>query len=513
MDEMSVGIVVEHGAPGGRPRAGDRAPRDLREWLARVEGLGLVKRIAEEVDWDEEMGAITYMSSQETGSPALLFERIRGCPPGFQALWNMIGSSRDRFALAIGEVTGLSVMELIQRCRQGFNRTVPPVEVDGGDAPVNANHMVGDEVDVTIFPAARHWPRDGGRYIGTADAVITRDPDEGWLNVGTYRMMVHDRNHVGLYLSPGKDARLHIERYWSRGEPCEVVAVWGVEPALFIAASQTFPKTMSELDFVGGMKGSPIELVKGRVGSLPYPARAEIVMEGIIPPNSLKMEGPFGEFTGYYGRPEDYAFLVEVKAVHYRDNPLLTHALMADYPANECALLYALARSARVWNDLEKVGVPGIKGVYCHPAASGGFAMTIVSLEQRYAGHAPQALAVAAQCPGGAYFSKWIIAVDDDVDPTDINQVLWAMATRCNPMEDIDILRQTWSTWLDPTQNPPEERPYGSKALINACMEHRYLKTFSKRTKVARSVYERVARRWEALGLPGVPPTLWALEE
>ena len=513
MDEMSVGIVVEHGAPGGRPRAGDRAPRDLREWLARVEGLGLVKRIAEEVDWDEEMGAITYMSSQETGSPALLFERIRGCPPGFQALWNMIGSSRDRFALAIGEVTGLSVMELIQRCRQGFNRTVPPVEVDGGDAPVNANHMVGDEVDVTIFPAARHWPRDGGRYIGTADAVITRDPDEGWLNVGTYRMMVHDRNHVGLYLSPGKDARLHIERYWSRGEPCEVVAVWGVEPALFIAASQTFPKTMSELDFVGGMKGSPIELVKGRVGSLPYPARAEIVMEGIIPPNSLKMEGPFGEFTGYYGRPEDYAFLVEVKAVHYRDNPLLTHALMADYPANECALLYALARSARVWNDLEKVGVPGIKGVYCHPAASGGFAMTIVSLEQRYAGHAPQALAVAAQCPGGAYFSKWIIAVDDDVDPSNINQVLWAMATRCNPMEDIDILRQTWSTWLDPTQNPPEERPYGSKALINACMEHRYLKTFSKRTKVARSVYERVARRWEALGLPGVPPTLWALEE
>jgi len=89
--------------------------------------------------------------------------------------------------------------------------------------------------------------------------------------------------------------------------------------------------------------------------------------------------------------------------------------------------------------------------------------MTGVSLEQRYAGHAPQVLALAAQCPGGAYYSKWIIGVDEDVDPSDINQVLWAMATRCNPVEDIDILRQTWSTWLDPTQNPPEERPYGSK--------------------------------------------------
>src|SRR5438128_11487295 len=143
---------------------------------------------------------------------------------------------------------------------------------------------------------------------------------------------------------------------------------------------------------------------------------------------------------------------------------------MADYPANECAVLYSVARSARIWNDLDKLGVPGIHGVYAHPAAAGGFAMTIVSLEQRYPGHAPQALALVAQCPGGAYFSKWIIAVDDDVNPSNINQVLWAMSTRCNPAEDIDILRQTWSTWLDPTQNPPEERPYGSKALINACM-------------------------------------------
>jgi len=261
------------------------------------------------------------------------------------------------------------------------------------------------------------------------------------------------------------------------------------------------------------MLGRPVEIVKGEATSLYYPARAEIVVEGVIPPNSQKLEGPFGEFTGYYGRPEDYAFLVQVKAVHHRDNPILTQALMADYPANECALLYSVARSARIWNDLDRLGVPGIKGVYAHPAAAGGFAMTIVSLEQRYAGHAPQALALAAQCPGGAYYTKWIIAVDDDVDPSNINQVLWAMSTRCNPAEDIDVLRQTWSTWLDPTQNPPEERPYGSKALINACMEHRYLKQFSRRTKLRRPVYESVAARWQRLGFTGAPPKLWAVED
>lgn len=512
MKEMSVGVSSPQGAPVEVSEQ-EAVICDVRDWIARAEAIDQLQRITREVDWNEEMGAITYMAHQRINAPALLFENIRGCPPGFQALWNPVGSSIDRFAIAVGEPTGLSVLEMIERCKTKFNRTIPPVMVEPSDAPVNAHHMTGEEINVTLFPAARHWAGDGGRYIGTCDAIITRDPDGGWINVGTYRQMVHDENHVGLYLSPGKDARLHIERYWSRNEPCEVVCMWGIHPAVFMVGSQTFPKTTSELDFIGGLTGNPLELVQGQMVDLPYPARAEIAMEGVIYPNAQKLEGPFGEFTGYYGRPEDLAFLVDVKAVHFRPNPILTHALMADYPANECSLLYAIARSARVWNDLDRLGVPGIKGVYCHPAAAGGFAMTIVSLEQRYAGHAPQVLALAAQVPGGAYFAKWIIAVDEDVDPTNINQVIWAMSTRANPVEDIDILRQTWSTWLDPAQNPPEERPYGSKALINACMEHRYISTFSRRTRVRRSVYEQVAANWQQYGFTGEPPQLSMLQD
>ena len=511
MDDMT--IQAPSALRPANPDSDTTAPRDLREWITRVEAIGQIQRIAQEVDHDEEMGAITYMAHQRLNAPAPLFERIKGCPPGFRAIWNLIGSSVDRLAITVGEPTGLGVMELIERCKTKFTRGIPPVVVDGADAPVNANHQFGDDVDIRIFPAARHWAGDGGRYIGTADAILTRHPEEGWLNVGCYRQMIQGPREVGLYLSPGKDARLHIEKYWARNEPCEVVAVWGVDPAMFVAASLGFSKTLSELEFIGGIKGAPVELCKGQAGSVPYPANAEIVVEGVIPPNSMKMEGPFGEFTGYYGRPEDMAFLMEVKAVHYRDEPILTHALMADYPANETSLLYSIARAAKIWNDLDRLGVPGIRGVYCHPAAAGGWGLTVVSLEQRYPGHAPQALALAAQCPGGAYYAKWIIAVDDDVDPSNINQVLWAMATRCNPVEDIDILRQTWSTWLDPTQNPPEERPYGSKALINACMEHRYIKQFSKRTKIRRSVYESVAKRWTELGFTGAPPRLWSLED
>ena len=139
--------------------------------------------------------------------------------------------------------------------------------------------------------------------------------------------------------------------------------------------------------------------------------------------------------------------------------------------------------------------------------------MTVVSVQQKYAGHVPQVLALVGQVTAGAYYAKWIIAVEEDVDVFDINQVLWAMSTRCNPIEDIDIQRNTWSTYLDPTQNPPEIRPYGSKALINACREHIYLDQFAKRTRLTRAVYERVASRWQELGLPGDPPSIEIFED
>jgi 4-hydroxy-3-polyprenylbenzoate decarboxylase len=484
----------------------------LRDFLLRTGEAGELKRITAEVDLEEEMAAIVYMAHREIGAPALLFERVKGYPTG--VLWNMLGSSTKRVAIAMGLPTEVTVKELIQAARARLKRGIPPVVIESDKAPVYRNTLRGDEVDVTLFPAPKHWPLDGGRYIGTADAVITRDPERGHLNVGTYRMMVHDRNHVGLYCSPGKDARLHLEAWWQAGKPCEIAAVWGVDPTTFVVAALTMPKTESEFQYIGGIRGEPVELVKGDVTDLLFPAHAELVIEGAIRPGDYQTEGPFGEFTGYYGRPQGDAFRVEVKAIHFKDNPILTAALMADYwPSNEQALFFSIFRSARIWDDLDRLGIPGIKGVYVHPAAAGGFAMNIVSLEQRYAGHAPQVLALAAQCPSGAYFSKWVVAVDEDVDPTDINQVLWAMATRCNPAEDIDILKNTWSTWLDPTQNPPEERPYGSKALINACKEHRYVDVFSPRSKLRKSMYERVQSRWRELGFSDQPPDISDLEQ
>jgi 4-hydroxy-3-polyprenylbenzoate decarboxylase len=500
-----------------RPAARSRGTpiQDLREWLARVEEIGELVRVTEPVDRDEEMSAVTYLLAKKDRSPAVLFERASGFdrnPIGARLLWNILGPSLRRTAVSLEEPPDTPTVELIRRVKEKFKNRIPPKEVPRAQAPVYENSRQDSEIDLTLLPIPKHWPLDGGYYAGTADAVITRDPDTGYLNVGTYRMMVQGKSEAGLYLSPGKDALLHINRAWQKGQAIQVAAAWGVDPLFMLVGSQRFPNQVSEYEYAGGVKDEPIPVVRGTTTDLLIPANAELVVEGVIGLNSMREEGPFGEFTGYYGKPEARAPLVKITAMHYRSQPILTNALMADYPSCEQSGFFAILRSARIWDDLEKLGVPGICGVYSHPAAAGGFGMTVVSLNQRYAGHAAQVLALAAQVPGGAYFTKWIVAVDEDVDPTDMDQVIWAMATRCNPIDDIDLLRNTWSTALDPSQNPPEKRPYGSKALINACKDHRYLASFSRRSLLRKSVYDKVAARWTELGLPGEVPRVWAYE-
>ena len=363
-----------------------------------------------------------------------------------------------------------------------------------------------------MFPAQRMWPLDGGMYLGTNDAVITKDPESGRVNVGTYRMMIKGPREIGVYTSPGKDAGADRDKWWKMGKPAPIAAAYGIDPLLFLVGATSLPKTESEYEYYSGIKGSPIELFTSDLTGLPLPAHAEIILEGHLYPDETFAEGPFGEFTGYYGRPSGATPYMRVERVRYRNNPTLTCALMADGPSNECGLFWAAVRSAGIWADLQKLGVPGIQGVWSIPEAA-GWGMTVVSIKQMYAGHAPQVMALAAQCTAGAYFGKYVIVVDDDIDPTNVGQVLWAMATRSRPAQSIDILRETWSTFLDPSLNPPEIRPWGSKALINACMDYKHIKIFSPRTKLDKKTYDQVVSRWSELGLSGKPPEITVFED
>jgi UbiD family decarboxylase len=482
--------------------------RDLREWLALVERNHELQRVKKPVSADEELSAIAYMAARSEKAPALLFENISGDTSGARVLANMLGSSKERYALAVGLDPDLSIAEMIAETRGIMSRRIPPKRIPKSQAPVNEVVLRGDDIDLTKFPAPKFWPGDGGRYIGTGDITLTASPDTGRINVGCYRQMLHGPRRVGLYCSPGKHGLLDREAWWRQGKPCEVVVAYGIDPVLFMLAAQVFGAKESEFDVAGGMMGRGIELTDGETGSLPIPAHAEFVIEGTVTEGDVAPEGPLGEFTGYYGRERSPQPVIDVKALHMRKSPILTAALMAKYPSCEIGAYYAIMRSARILDDLERIGVPGVAGAYAHPAAASGWGIVVVSLQQQYAGHAAQVLALAAQCPATAYYTKWIIAVDDDVDPTDFNEVMWALSTRCHPAEDIDILKKTWSTGLDPSQFEMERRPYGSKALIDACKPHRHMKAFPQTTLLRREVYERIAARWAELGFSGPPPRL-----
>jgi UbiD family decarboxylase len=482
--------------------------RDLREWLALIEANGRLLRIDQPVDPEEELAAITFMAARREDAPALLFEALGDAHCDARVLANMLGSSKERYALSVGLDPGLSVTEMIAATRGIMSRRIEPVRVPAQKAPVNEIILREDEIDLTAYPAPRFWPGDGGRYIGTGDITLTAHPDTGRINVGVYRQMLHGPRRVGLYCSPGKHGLLDREAWWARGEPCEVVAAYGVDPVLFMLGAQAFGSNESEFDVAGGIMGRPVELTDAECVRLPIPANAELVIEGVLHPGDVEPEGPLGEFTGYYGRERSPQPVIEVKALHSRRSPILTAALMAKYPSCEIGAYYAIMRSARILDDLERIGVPGVLAAYAHPAAASGWGIVVVALRQQYPGHAAQVLALTAQCPAAAYYTKWIIAVDEDVDPTDFNEVMWALSTRCHPADDIDVLRNTWSTGLDPSQYSAEERPYGSKALINACKPHRYLKQFPPTTLLRREVYDRVVARWAELGFAEPPPRL-----
>ena len=197
--------------PDTQPAQRNRPIQDLREWLERVESIGELVTVDAPVERDEEMSAIGYLLAKQKPSPAVLFNTTVGfenSTVGMRHLWNVLGPSVRRIAITLEEHPDTPTVELIRRTKDKLKKRTLPREVARKDAQFFENTWTGDQIDLNKLPIPRHWPRDGGRYAGTADCVITKDPETGYLNVGTYRMMIQGRNTCGLYLSPGKDARL-----------------------------------------------------------------------------------------------------------------------------------------------------------------------------------------------------------------------------------------------------------------------------------------------------------------
>ena len=440
---------------------------DLRDWLVEADRLGEVK-IVRGANWQSEIGMATELVSHSDAAPAVLFEDIPGVRPGFRVLANIFGGKRKNMTLGFeAELDKVALSDAFAGAWD-TDRVIPPVFVENG--PVFDNMITGEAVDVEMFPTPMWHEGDGGRYIGTGSYNVTQDRDTGEFNVGTYRIMLHDKRHVTYNAAPGKHGFLHHRKYIARGEEMPVVLVVGGDPLTFLLGGTEVPDGISEFDVAGGLRGKPLKLVRGKVTGLPFPADAEIVLEGYVHPDTLVPEGPFGDWTGTYTEAGRKRPLCEIKAIYHRNDPILLGFVPQSLP-DEYSRYRAITRSALLKQNIAAAGVPDVTAVWAHECG-GSRLLYGVSIRQRFDGHAVQAGHIASQCQVGAYGNRWVIVVDEDIDVSNLDELLWAALTRADPVKDIDFIRGGWNSPADPRIDP-DDRARGSitssRMIINAC--------------------------------------------
>jgi UbiD family decarboxylase len=446
----------------------ETAYRGLRGWLERVEAMGELKRVSG-AHWDAEMGAITQMLTERSAgaAPAILFDDVPGYAKGYRTLYGEL-SSIGRIALTLGlPLARERKVDIVKTYHERMRQLAPIPPRFVNDGPILENVLTGDAIDVLKFPAPRHHEQDNARYIGTADCVMTQDPDSGWFNLGAYRCQVYDGKTIGCQITEGKHGRIHRDAYFARGQSMKVVVLCGQDPLLFMLSSSPLPERMSELEVAGGMRGAPVEVVRGPYTGFPIPADCEIAIEAEAVPGHIKPEGPFGEWMGYYSDDTVARPYLDVKTILHRNDPILTCAPQHK-PVDETGLLKGIAGAAEIWRALEACGLPDILGVWNHEAGP-ATRFTAIQIRQRYPGHARNVLHVASNCQGGAYAGKWTVVVDDDIDAGELDQVLWAMCTRFDPVTDIDLIQKAWASKRDPLYLPGN---FNNRILVDACIPY-----------------------------------------
>jgi len=470
---------------------------DLRELLNKLEEMGQLK-IVEGADWDLEIGTINELMAERKG-PSLLFDKIKGHPPGFRVATNLFYQKVVQI-LSFGLPENMGDLERVRYWKDKyFNfKPVPPIEVKKG--PILENVFTGNDIDMFKFPSPKWHMHDGGRYIGTGVISITRDPDEGWINFGTYRVMIHDKKTVSYYVSPAKHGLIHREKYWAKGQEAPVCMVFGMEPLLFGLATMAIPSGISEYDMAGYIKGKGIEVIIDDVTGLPIPATAEIAVSGFSPLPSVdsRPEGPFGEWTGYYASGARTEPVVHVKKLYHRNNPIILGQPPLKPPVNTWFPI-PLHTAPVVWSQLEKMSIPGIKGVYIHGA--GGRIFCCISLEQRYLGHAKQVATLAAGIlQGGACTGRFIITVDEDIDPSNFEEVLWAVTTRMDPETQLHVIPGYLTSPLEPWLSPEKRtaRDFtAAKIIMNACKPFHWKDKFSVTNVASPELREKILKRYK----------------
>ncbi len=473
---------------------------DLREFIGKVDEMGECK-VIEGADWETDIGIISELEAEQPSPRLLVFDKIQGYPAGYRVAVNMFATQR-RNALALGlpeEARGVELVRAFKEKIKAGIELIPPVEVETG--PVKENVLLGKDVDLYKFPVPKWHELDGGRYIGTGDCVIMRDPEEGWVNFGTYRIQVHDKDKTTVRVVPSHDGNRIARKYWSRGMACPAAISCGQAPLLYAAAGwRGLSWGIPEYDFAGGLGNKPIQVTRGITTDLPIPATAEIVLEGelMAPEVETLTEGPFGEWPGYYNGPfQEPVF--HVKSILHRNNPIIQGAPPSRFPG-VWTLGGDLQKAATLWKELD-AQMPGVKGVRMVEDAS-IHPMVVISIKQEYDGQAKRAALLAVGSGATSLCLRYVIVVDDDVDLFSNSEVLWAIGTRCEPETAIDIVKGTVGLPGVAWESPERKRLGTSResvAIILACKPYHWMKEFPPSIKSSPERLQKAREKWTHL--------------
>ncbi|MGH3662424.1 MAG: UbiD family decarboxylase [Micromonosporaceae bacterium] len=478
------------------PIGSDEPVLSLRSWLDEVSRLGELTHVPG-ADWDLEIGAISELSYRTPRPKALLFDEIVGYPAGQRVLVGSTGSPA-RLGLTLRAGADCDDSELVRRLRGRPSQWLaqaerfPPRTVT--EAPVLRNRVAGPDVDLLSFPTPRWHAADGGRYIGTGCAVFTSDPDTGAVNAGAYRMeVVDDGATATVNAVPGKHGARNIAKWFQKEGRAPITVSLGHDPLLMVVAGTEVTAGVNELCYAGAILGEPVSVLTGETTGLPIPAGSEIALEGWLHPDDTRDEGPFGEWTGYYSGDRAPAPAMSIDALYHRDDPILLGA-PPGRPPFDYSYMRTIMKSAMITDELIGLGLRGVRSAWAHEAG-GGRLLVAVSITQQHAGHSRQVGHATAHCPAAAYMNRYVVVVDDDIDASDLDAVIWAICTRSDPSIDIDVMRRTWGSRLDPLY-PGSGTPYISRAVIDACRPYERLDSFPKVAQSDPAYLRSVEDRW-----------------
>jgi phenylphosphate carboxylase beta subunit len=477
--------------------------KDIRDFIAKCEEEGIFHRIKSPVDVHLELSH-TAKINEEAGGPVLLFENLKGynIPVLISAC-----TTPKKMAVILGQSTDYSMCQLSREwMKLTTKELIKPRLIT--NPTVMENIIEGQDINVNKFPAPFFYPMDGGRYIGTSAFLVTKDPETGWTNLGTYRMQILDDKHVGVQIIKGKHGDMMMKKYQTMGKKMPAAAVIGCDPILFLVSSTMVSAQTDEYDVASALRGEPVEIFESDCTGLKLPANAEIILEGEIDPENLREEGPFGEYTGYYSgsKGKDWPKpCLEIKRIIHRNNPIFWSTTVGK-PINDIHMIQSLNRTATLWTDLETMRVPGIQSVYI-PASSTGRYWAIVSVKTMYPGHANHVGNAVIATTTGHYGLKGVIVVDADIPADDWDRVMWALSVRYSPYRDTEIIKRGRATPLDPSQHI-KERDIVSRIIMDATTPYEWTEKPIE-IFMDKDMTKQVLGRWKEFGFEdiGVFPT------